>query len=185
MAHINLLPWRDQLRKERQKNFYITLGITAVVAALAVGGVHFHIQLLIDHQKSRNSRLQQEIAAADQKIKEIQQLEKRKADLIARMQIIESLQASRPEAVHVFDEMVQTIPDGVHLNSLSYKGKAIALQGEAQSNARVSTYMRNLEGSAWLNDPRLLQIEKRGAVRNFGLNLAQVNPNEPKKEQPQ
>ena len=185
MAHINLLPWRDQLRKERQKNFFIGLGVAAVVAALAVGGVHFHIQTLIDFQNSRNNRLQQEIAAADKKIKEIEQLEKRKADLIARMQIIESLQASRPEAVHVFDELVQTIPDGVHLNDFSYKGKAIALSGEAQSNARVSTYMRNIDGSPWFNDPRLLQIQKSGTVRNFGLNLVQVNPNAAKKEQPQ
>ncbi|MDX1594291.1 MAG: pilus assembly protein PilN, partial [Gammaproteobacteria bacterium] len=81
MAHINLLPWRDQLRKERQKNFFITLAIAAVVAGLAVAAVHFHIQTLIDFQESRNNRLQQEIAAADKKIKEIEQLEKRKADL--------------------------------------------------------------------------------------------------------
>ena len=182
MAHINLLPWRDQLRKERQKNFFITLAIAAVVAGLAVAAVHFHIQTLIDFQESRNNRLQQEIAAADKKIKEIEQLEKRKADLIARMQIIEQLQASRPEAVHVFDEMVQTIPDGVHLNKFSYKGKSISLDGEAQSNARVSTYMRNLDGSPWLKDPRLGQIEKRGTVRNFGMTVAQVNPNAPAKE---
>jgi type IV pilus assembly protein PilN len=184
MAHINLLPWRDQLRKERQKRFFVTLAIAAVVAGLAVGGVHLHVQTLIDFQAARNSRLQQEIAAADQKIKEIEQLEKRKADLIARMQIIESLQASRPEAVHVFDELVQTIPDGVHLSSFTYKGKAIALAGQAQSNARVSTYMRNLDGSPWFGDPRLLQIQKTGTVRTFGLNVGQTSPNAPK-EQPQ
>ncbi len=181
MAHINLLPWRDQQRKERQQRFFVTLAISAVIAGLAVGGVHFHIQTLIDFQNSRNNRLQQEIALADKKIKEIEQLEKRKADLIARMQIIESLQASRPEAVHVFDELVQTIPDGVHLRSFSYKGRSIGLAGEAQSNARVSTYMRNIDGSPWFSDPRLLQIQKQGVVRNFGLNLTQVNPNEPKK----
>ena len=185
MAHINLLPWRDQLRKERQQRFFVTLAISAVIAGLAVGGVHFQIQTMIDFQNARNSRIQQEIAAADKKIKEIQQLEKRKADLIARMQIIESLQASRPEAVHVFDELVQTIPDGVHLGSFSYKGKAIALAGEAQSNARVSTYMRNLDGSPWFNDPRLLQIRKQGTVRNFGLNVGQTSPSAKKKETPQ
>ena len=184
MAHINLLPWRDQLRKERQKNFFIMLGVAALVSGLAVGGVHFHIQTLIDFQDARNKRIEQEIAEADKKIKEIQALEKRKADLIARMQIIESLQASRSVAVHVFDELVQTIPDGVHLNSFSYKGTGIALNGEAQSNARVSTYMRNLDGSPWFGDPRLLQIQKQGTVRNFGLNVAQTTPGEPKKEQP-
>jgi type IV pilus assembly protein PilN len=185
MAHINLLPWRDQLRKERQQHFFVTLVIAAVISGLAVAGVHFHIQTLIDFQDSRNKRLEHEIAEADKKIKEIQALEKRKADLIARMQIIESLQASRPEAVHVFDELVQTIPDGVHLNAFSYKGKGISLNGEAQSNARVSTYMRNLDGSPWFGDPRLLQIQKSGVVRNFGLNVAQTSPNAPKKEQPQ
>ena len=185
MAHINLLPWRDQLRKERQQRFFITLAIAAVVTGLAVAAVHFHIQMMIDFQDSRNKRLEQEIAVADKRIKEIQQLEKRKADLIARMQIIESLQASRPEAVHVFDELVQTIPDGVHLNSFAYKGKGVSLNGEAQSNARVSTYMRNLDGSPWFNNPRLLQIRKQGVIRNFGLNVAQVSPNAPKKGKPQ
>ncbi|RLA37101.1 MAG: pilus assembly protein PilN [Gammaproteobacteria bacterium] len=184
MAHINLLPWRDQLRKERQQRFFVTMAVTAVIAGLVVGGVHIQIQTMIDFQKARNNRIQQEITAADKKIKEIQQLEKRKADLIARMQIIESLQASRPEAVHVFDELVQTIPDGVHLGSFAYKGKAVALAGVAQSNARVSTYMRNLDGSPWFGDPRLLQIQKKGAVRTFGLNVAQTSPNA-KKEKPQ
>ena len=185
MAHINLLPWRDQLRKERQRSFFTWLGIAAVVTVLAVGYVHWHILQLIEHQERRNGLLKQEIAAADRKIREIQQLEKRKADLLARMQIIEDLQSSRPEAVHVFDEMVQTIPDGVHLNTFKYSGTSITLNGEAQSNARVSTYMRNLDGSPWLTNPRLQQIQKTGGVRTFGMNVTQTSPNAQKKQEGQ
>jgi type IV pilus assembly protein PilN len=176
MAHINLLPWRDQLRKERQRSFFIVLVVAALITAAGVAYAHFHVQLMIDHQEARNSLLKQEIAAADQKIREIRQLEKRKADLLARMEIIERLQSSRPEAVHVFDEMVQRIPDGVHLNSFKYTGTAIDISGEAQSNVRVSTYMRNLDSSPWFSDPKLQQIQKRGTVRNFGLKLTQVVP---------
>lgn len=177
MARINLLPWRDKLRSERQRQFIIALVGAVVLTGAGFFYVHTYVDGLIAHQNSRNGKLQREIAAADKKIQEIRQLEKRKADLLARMGIIEQLQASRPEAVHVFDELVQTIPEGVHLTQFSYRGKAINLSGAAQSNARVSTYMRNLESSPWFGDPRLFQIQKSGNNRNFAMATTQTNPN--------
>jgi len=176
MARINLLPWRDKLRKERQRQFVVSLIGAVVFTGASFFLAHQYINGWIAHQNSRNNLLQTEIRAADKKIKEIRQLEKRKADLLARMQIIERLQASRPEAVHIFDELVQTIPEGTHLTKFSYKGQAISLSGVAQSNARVSTYMRNLESSPWFDDPRLFQIQKRGATRTFALATKQTTP---------
>lgn len=176
MARINLLPWRDKLRKERQRQFVVALIGAVVLTGAGVWFVHQYVNELIAYQNNRNGKLQREISAADRKIQEIRQLEKRKADLLARMEIIERLQASRPEAVHVFDELVQTIPEGTFLTKFTYKGKAITLTGGAQSNARVSTYMRNLESSPWFSDPRLFQIQKRGSIRTFALATTQITP---------
>jgi len=155
MAHINLLPWRENLRKKRQRDFG-TVTIAALLAACAAcGGVHFVISDMIGFQGQRNAYLQNEIKIVDEKIKEIKELEKIKAQLIARMNVIQSLQRSRPEIVHLFDELVKTVPEGAHLTSLKQAGNKVVLNGKSQSDARVSSYMRNVEQSAWLKQPTL------------------------------
>ncbi len=178
MAHINLLPWREELRKEQQRQFVTILGLSIVLMALIILAAHLRISGMIDHQTSRNRFLQNEIAKVEEQIKEINRLEQEKQRLLARMNIIQQLQRNRPEVVHLFDEIVRIIPDGIHLNSLKQSGKAIVLNGIAQSNARVSAFMRNIESSDWLADPKLEIIKKQGketdTARAFVLHLSQV-----------
>ncbi len=169
MAHINLLPWRENLRKKRQRDFGTATVAALLAAAAACGGVHFYINDMIAFQGQRNAYLQREITIVDKKIKEIKELEKVKAQLIARMNVIQSLQSSRPEIVHLFDEVVTTVPEGAFLTSLVQSGSKIALKGKSQSNARVSSYMRKIEQSAWLKSPKLEVIstkEKDGVSLN-------------------
>jgi type IV pilus assembly protein PilN len=185
MAHINLLPWREELRKQRQKEFGVIVIIALLVMGGIVGAVHLQIQAMIQYQEARNTRLDQEIAALDQKIKEIKDLEKEKENLIARMRIVEQLQTSRPEVVHLFDELVNTVPEGIYLTRLEQKGRSITIDGYAQSNARVSSFMRALDGSEWLESPDLVRIQavKRqgrdfGGMRlsEFSLKVSQSQP---------
>ena len=180
MAHINLLPWRETLRKKRQRDF----GISALAAVLFMGaaaaGVHFYIEGMVSSQLQRNSYLKKEIAAMDRKIKEIQALEKTKAQLLARMNVIQTLQISRPEVVHMMDEIVKTIPEGLYLTALNQKGSKLALSGRAQSNARVSAYMRNIEDSKWIGTPVLQVISNKSktgtGMSHFTLNANQISP---------
>ena len=161
MARINLLPWRAELRKQLRKDFLaaIFLGVLLTLAILLF--VHTHISSLIDYQNQRNEFLQSEISLLDQKIKEIQDLETKKKRLIAKMEVIQQLQSSRPEIVHLFDEIARTMPEGVYLTDLVQADKSLTVNGLAQSNARVSTYMRNLESSRWLREPLLNIIESK------------------------
>lgn len=189
MAGINLLPWRAERRKQRQQEFF-SLTVLAVLATVAVMLlVHFYISQMIEYQNQRNRYLQSEVAVLDQKIKEIQDLDAKKKRLIAKMEIIQQLQLNRPEIVHLFDELARTIPDGVVLLDLAQTDNNLLINGVAQSNARVSGYMRNLESSPWLQDPILNVIEaKQGARDNkepqgakFTLQVKQANE---KKENP-
>lgn len=180
MARINLLPWRETLRKKRQRDF----GISALAAVLLMGaaavGVHFYIDGMVSSQLKRNSFLKKEIAAMDRKIKEIKALEKTKAKLLARMNVIQTLQISRPEVVHMMDEIVITIPEGLYLTALNQKGSKLALSGRAQSNARVSAYMRNIEDSKWIGNPVLQVISNKSktgtGMSHFTLNAKQISP---------
>ena len=161
MARINLLPWRETQRKRRQRQF-ASAAIAAVVATLVLGfAVHWHAEQLIADQEARNAFLQREIDQLNLKIKEIEELEKTKAGLLARMDVIQQLQQSRPEVVHLFDELVATIPEGVVLTKVQQTGRQVVVEGRAQSNARVSAFMRNVEASAWVTDPLLLLIEAK------------------------
>ena len=161
MARINLLPWRESERKQRQKEFVVMVA-TALGATIIVGlGVHLQAERLISHQEARNEFLQNEIKRLDQQIKEIRDLEKTKANLLARMDVIQQLQQSRPEVVHLFDELVIAIPEGVYLTKLDQTGRSVVVEGRAQSNARVSAFMRNIEASRWVGNPRLLLIEHK------------------------
>ena len=173
MAKINLLPWREEIRKQKQREFVISAAGGALLAALIVLLAHFHIDGLIDNQNQRNEFLKTQIAVLDQRIGRIKELEKMKADLLARMNVIQELQRSRPESVHLMDELVRTLPDGVYLKSFTQKGRDLDMAGVAQSNARVSDYMRNIDASDWLTAPRLDLIKttevNRTRVANFNL----------------
>ena len=184
MARINLLPWREELRKKRQKDFGIMVGIAVVAMLAVVGLVHLQIDKMIDYQNMRNQRLASEITLLDRKIAEIKDLEREKQNLLARMRIVEQLQTSRPEVVHLFDELTKTLPEGVYLTSLTQRGKNLNLDGYAQSNARVSSFMRALDGSDWLDRPDLKMIQaeetRRGTttvrLSKFTLSATQVRP---------
>lgn len=181
MTQINLLPWREELRQEQKKQFGMMAGMTLVLAAAIVGLIHFQMQAKIDYQLSRNRFLDQEIKKLDEEIKEIAELQKVRRSLIERMEVIQDLQASRPSIVHLFSEIVSTVPNGVYLQTLAQTGSNLLINGEAESNARVSTYMRNLSASDWLKDPNLTVIEVQDKTVNristFTLTVKQTSPN--------
>jgi type IV pilus assembly protein PilN len=159
MPRINLLPWREQERKVRRREFGVAAG-AAVVAALvfALGGKLVYSSW-IDAQNQENNLLKKEIVKLDAEIADIQDLEERRQRLLARMEIIDKLQRKRPEIVHQFDELVRTVPDGVYLSSLKQTGKKLEIKGVAQSSTRVSTFMRNIDSSTWMDSPELQVVE--------------------------
>ena len=159
MARINLLPWREERSKEREREFTVMVGGAIVLVAVIVFYVHIQISGLIGNQEGRNGFLTQETTALDKQIGEIRDLEAEKSRLLARMNVIQDLQLSRPEIVYLFSELATTLPDGVHYASIKQQGGALTVGGIAQSNARVSTLMRNLETSPWLENPVLDVIE--------------------------
>lgn len=161
MAKINLLPWRDERRALRKREFMAMLGGVLGASVLVVFGTMQFFDQQIANQEERNSFLGREIAELDVKIKEIDQLEAKKDKLLQRQKIIEELQSNRSTMVHLFDEMVSTIPDGVYLTGIKQTGNNLELEGRAQSNARVAQYMRSLEASDWLKGTDL-QIVKIG-----------------------
>ena len=159
MPRINLLPWREAQRKERKLKFTVALGAAAVCAFAVTGAVYLLYNEMIDEQVARNEILKQQIKVLDRQIEEINDLEKTKRQFIARMQIIEKLQRSRPEIVHVFDQIVKTLPDGVYLTSVTQSGDHLKFTGVAQSSTRVSTFMRNIDSSQWMKNPTLEVIQ--------------------------
>lgn len=180
MARINLRPWREDLRKQKQQEFGTLVGVFVFVAAVIVGMVHMYNSQRIDQQLARNRFMEDQIALLDKKIKEISQLEKEKQRLLDRMRAIEQLQTNRPLIVRFFDELVNSLPEGVSVRKLAQSGTNITIEGVAQSNARVSSFMRNLEASQWLANPQLDIIqatdESGTRVSNFTLRFAQVIP---------
>ncbi|MEO8309119.1 MAG: PilN domain-containing protein [Pseudomonadota bacterium] len=189
MPRINLLPWREQQRAERKKSFGVGIA-AATVASLAVAGAgYLMFNSMIASQQARNARLTSEIKLLDKQIEEINSLETRKQQFIARMQIIEKLQRSRPEIVHVFDTFVQTVPSGTYLTSISQNGAKFKVTGVAQSATRVSSFMRNIEGSQWLKNAELEVVEsKKGNAlgSEFTLSADQITTliDEPKGPKP-
>ena len=179
MPRINLIPWREAERKRKRQEF----GVGALGALVAAGAIAFLINLqmgaAIDNQNERNQYLNDEIAKLDKQITEILALEQQKQRLRARIQVIEQLERSRTEIVHVFDQLVRTIPDGVNLTSLKQSDRKLQLKGVAQSSTRVASYMRNIEASEWLTDPSLDILETKDAGdggSEFTLNAVQENP---------
>ena len=179
MPNINLLPWREAERKKRQRDFGVAMG-GAIVAAIAVVMLTmFAYSQMISNQNARNDRLTAEIAELEKSIAEIDGLERQKERLLARMEIIDQLQKSRPEIVHLFDEMVRQLPEGVYLTGLRQTGATVEVRGVAQSSTRVSALMRQIDASDWLGDPEVERVETRqsGASRKseFVVYLKQVH----------
>lgn len=153
MVKINLLPWREERREQLTKEFHFLLAIGATIAIAIVAGIFWMYSQNIDFQNQRNARIKGEITKLDEQIKEIDEFEKERNNLLSRKKVIEELQANRTQMVHLFDEMVKTIPNGVFLEKLKQNGTTISFQGYAQSNTRVSSYMRQLEKSEWFKAP--------------------------------
>lgn len=159
MPRINLLPHREQKRKERRRDFFVMLGGALVGAVIVVGVGKLLYSGWTDAQNAKNNLLKKEIVKLDAQIADIQDLENRKQRLVARMEIIEKLQRQRPEIVHRFDELSRIVPEGVYLTQIKEAGKKIEIHGVAQSSTRVSTFMRNIDGSTWLTAPELQVVE--------------------------
>lgn len=181
MSKINLLPWREERRKELQQQFITKLAIVAILGAAVWGAVHYYYVQLVDVENSRLALIEQNIAVVDKKIKEIKELEKEKDRLLSRMRAIEQLQGNRPLIVRFFDELIENLPEGMTITSISQKGAGISVNGLAQSNARVSSFMRKLESSKWLAKPNLKIIQEAAVgggkpVNSFTLSFAQVIP---------
>jgi len=175
MAKINLLPWRQERRKEQQRQFLTMMGLSVVLVAVGILAVHLQYAGWISNQEKRNAYLQQQIKIVEKQIAEIDELASKKERLLARMEIIQQLQRNRPEIVRLFDEMVRILPEGVHLVSLKQQERNLQMQGIAQSNARVSAMMRNIDQSQWLANPQLDVIEKGKSEneRKFSLRAVQ------------
>jgi len=177
MPRINLLPWREDQRKERKLAFTVALGVSALAAGVVTFAIYLMFGSMIDAQERRNDQLRVEIKKLDKQIEEINNLESSKQKFIARMEIIERLQRSRPEIVHVFDEIVRTLPDGVYLTGVKQTDKRFKFDGVAQSSTRVSSFMRNIDGSDWLRNPELEVVQTtkdKGPGSNFTLYADQV-----------
>lgn len=183
MAKINLLPWRAERRKARQQEFMTMLGAASIAAVLVTLMIVLYYNGQIDGQNNRNKYLTDQIALLNTQIAEIELLDQKKAGLLKRKQVIEDLQARRSQMVHLFDELARTIADGTQIVTLQQNGAELSLSGRAQSNARVSTYMRNLSASGWMANPDLSIIELRGAnpalPSEFQLKVALKDPNAP------
>jgi type IV pilus assembly protein PilN len=177
MPRINLLPWREAQRKERKLAFLVALGVAALAAGVTAFAAFLLYGSMIEGQQRRNNELRVAIKTLDKEIEEINSLESAKQKFIARMEIIEKLQRSRPEIVHVFDEIVRTLPEGVYLTSVKQNGMRLKFEGIAQSSTRVSSFMRNLDGSQWLRNPELEVVQTTkgsGPGSSFTLTADQV-----------
>jgi type IV pilus assembly protein PilN len=177
MPRINLLPWREQERKVRRREFMVAAGGAIFAAVIFVLGGKLLYSSWTDSQRAKNNLLTKEIVKLDAQIADIQDLETRKQRLVARMEIIERLQRKRPEIVHLFDEVVKTVPDGIYLTEIKQSGKKLEIHGVAQSSTRVSTYMRNIDSSAWMDNPELQVVESANSPTggsNFTLNAEVV-----------
>jgi len=182
MTRINLLPWREALRNERKRQFTsIVVGAAFLMLAI-IGYVYVHISGNIDDQNLRNSFLEAEIVKVDDRIKEIKELETKKKQLLNRMDVIQNLQTRRPMVVHMLDKLVVALPDGLFLTKFEQAGVELSIEGLAQSNARVSAFMRNLDESEWFDSPKLevIQVQEKNGSRSskFTLMVKQLTPEE-------
>jgi type IV pilus assembly protein PilN len=182
MPRINLLPWREEHRQRRQREFMVAMAGSFVAGLLVVVLTIFGFAQMIDGQKNRNQRLETEIAELERSITEIDGLERQKERLLARMDIIEQLQRSRPEIVHLFDEVARRMPEGVYLDGMKQNGRAVEVRGVAQSSTRVSALMRQVDSSDWMTDPSVVKVETTesgpGRRAEFVVTLKQLSNSE-------
>lgn len=180
MAKINLLPWREEFRQEKKKEFFVQLAMICVFAGVVAIAWIRMVDGSIDAQNKRNQFIQSEIAALEIRVKEIKELKKRREDLIARMKVIQDLQGTRPTIVRYFDETVRAVPDGLYFNSVTRKGNTISIRGVTESSNRVSSFMRNLDQSEWFSNPNLRSIKANkklgGQSSDFSLDVKLVLP---------
>lgn len=178
MAKINLLPWREEVKRQRMQMFGVHVGIGVAVAVL--GCVMYQSQITADlnHQKARNNYLNQEISRLQSELTEISELESTKSQLLDRMEIIQNLQTQRPQVVHTFQELAMSLPDGLYLQGMRQNGQQLQIIGQAESNGGVSEFMRQLDASDWLGKPTVKVIEtgESNELRKFELNLQQATP---------
>ena len=168
MPRINLLPWREQERKVRRREFMVAAAAAVFAAGIFVLGGKLVYSSWTDAQLEKNNLLKKEIVKLDAQIADIQDLENRKRRLVDRMEIVERLQRKRPEIVHLFDELVKTVPEGVYLTQIKENGNKIEIHGVAQSSTRVSTFMRNIDASTWMDNPQLQVVEAAKDSANGG-----------------
>ncbi|WP_430460408.1 PilN domain-containing protein [Thalassolituus sp. LLYu03] len=177
MAKINLLPWREALRKERQNQFYGVIGTVLVVAAAIVYVVNVSVEGAIDSQRLRNDFIVKETKVIDAKIDEIKALKETRQKLIERMELIQALQGNRPIIVRVFDEMARSVPDDLYFSSVSVKGTDVMIKGVAKSNNRVAALMRNFDQSDWFAEPALIKVQSKSeGVNEFEVSMKRVQP---------
>jgi type IV pilus assembly protein PilN len=179
MPRINLLPWREEQRKERKLAFMVAMGGATAAALVVTGAAYMLMSSMVDAQERRNEMLRAEIKRLDKQIEEINNLETAKQNFVARMEIIEKLQRSRPEIVHLFDEIVRQLPDGVYLTGVHQHDKKLKFEGVAQSSTRVSSFMRNIDASEWLKNPELEVVQtsragQAGGGSSFVMDAEQV-----------
>lgn len=181
---INLLDWRAERRARLKKQFLTWLGAGCALSVAVVGLAYVSMQRAVESQQGRNQFLSQQIADLDKQIKEIQELEKVKQNLLARMRVIEQLQQSRSATVHFFDEIVNTIPDGIYLTSIKQNGENVTIDGVAESSGRISAYLKNLDSSPWFRDPKLVVIKtgEKNKQRNSEFTLQVTNLTKPVEE---
>lgn len=184
MAKINLLPWREELRAQKKQDFINAIAVAVVFTVIIFAGIHFYIEGLKAYQEQRNKIIQDEIALLDIKIAQIKTIEEQKAKLLTKIDLIQKLQESRPEIVHLFDELPRVTPDGVFLSKFTQLGAELTFEGKSQSNARISAFMRAIEASAWLKTPKLNVIQSatktnEERVSDFTLHATQGNQNAP------
>lgn len=171
MANFNLLPWREIQREQQKKQFITALISSALIAVGIAFAAHLYMQDRIDYQKSRNQYLKVEIRKRDQKIKEIKRLDETRQSLIDRIKVIETLQSTRPAIVHLFDEMATALPQGMYIANIKQKSTVVIVEGKAESNARVSSYMHRLDASPWLKSSNLHIIATEKEQKNTNIRL--------------
>ncbi len=188
MIRINLLPHRELRRKQQLQQFFVMLGGVVVIGAAAWFSVHTYLSEQYDEQQSRNKYLEEEIAKLDKQIEEIKKLKEQTASLLARKKVVETLQGNRAEVVHLLDQLVRQLPDGVYLKGIKQTGNKVTITGYTQSQARVSTLMRNLESSHYLESPGLVEIKavQLGSQRinefTMNINITRAKTEEEKKK---
>lgn len=159
MIRINLLPHREEKRKARRQQFYVLAGLVFTLAALVILLMYTVVGGYVSEQESKNQFLKREIAVLDTRLDQIKRLKEQTQALLSRKEVIESLQSDRSEAVHLLNELTKNVPEGVYLKSIKQEGRRVTITGYAQSNSRVSSLMRNLEGSPWMESPQLVEIK--------------------------